>query len=156
MTTKNKDYSGSAVNLCNPYQVREALQILKRRQDTLEKLYEESEDMIPQELKDNIKLVQKTVAEAQTLVHDGIELYGSYQDVEAGIYGVCQRRRSVIYLPDKVKANLPKYAPAVIEEMVNKKAFEGLIKGGLITEEQARDCSEEKETFAYIIETGKE
>ncbi len=46
-----------------------------------------------------------------------------------------------------------KFADAVIEESVNKKALEGLVKGGLVTPQQARDCGVVSMSYAYIVRT---
>ena len=63
-----------------------------------------------------------------------------------------QRRETVTYSPMLVHRLLPEnIGSLVIVESVNVKALEGLIKGQIVTAEQAKACGEVKESFAYII-----
>ena len=150
-TKKNPDYSASAVNLTNDNSVKSVLLYLRNWQCVLNDLKAQSEALIPSELKERIKEAEKNVTTAGQDIRVAIDERGSYQDIEAGQYAVKQRRESTTYLPEKVEDYLANFASAVIEKSVNKKALEGLIKGNLITAEQARMCGVVSMSYAYII-----
>lgn len=150
MTEKrNPDYSASAVNLCNPPELQEAL---KERQSftsyianlkALLETYPEWEEL---------NKAEQRLADHDQYIRQVINQYGSYQDVEQGWYALKQCKKSIIYKPELTQEVLePKLASLVIVESVDSKALDGLVKGGLITPEQQRMCGEIKETFAYII-----
>jgi phosphotransacetylase len=99
------------------------------------------------------KEIQDTIAKLKTDITIVMGNFG-YQDVECGWYALYQRRITDTYSPELVKANLPKQASMLIEETVNKTALEGLIKGKLITQEQANNCidlAKRKEVLVPII-----
>ncbi len=144
---KNPDYTATAVNLRNPPEV---LELLKTRQqimseistlDAVLKAYPEYENMIDR---------QEELSKLETSIRAEIDAHGSYQDAINGIYAVKQLRKTIIFLADKIRQVIPQYAEAVIDG-VNKTKMNGLLKGGLISQEQADKCSEVKEEFAYIV-----
>ncbi len=144
---KNPDYSESAVNLCNP---SELLELLKTRQqimaeistlDAVLRAYPEYENMIAR---------QEELSKLETTIRSEIDVHGSYQDTFNGVYAVKQIRKTVSFLAEKIREVIPHYAEAVIDG-VNKTKMNGLLKGGLITQEQADKCSITKEDYAYII-----
>lgn len=148
MTEKrNTDYSLSAINLVNPNEVRVLLsarheiQSEIRQLDAILKAYPEYEQLQEE---------QHLLTENEQKLREAIDKYGSYQDTVSGSYAVKQIRRTVTFIADMVKRVIPQYAEAVIDG-VNKNKMIGLLKGGLITQEQANQCSEVKEDFAYII-----
>ena len=149
---KNTDYSQSAVMLTNPPQVGELLTKFHKETSALSILSEEIDKAIPQELKDQRDIIEKYHIETATSLRQAIDEFGSFQDVVAGEYAVKQKRESITYRPDLTKKVLEtKLAGLVIVESVDSKALDGLVKGGLVTPQQARECGEVKETFAYII-----
>ncbi len=150
-TKKNTDYSASAVNLCNPPEVKELLERLRVRQSELTAVAEKIEACVPVETRKERDFITGVIGELEKTIRERIDLLGSYQDLVTGEYAVKQRKESITYLPDKIKSVLPKFASAVIEESVNKKALEGLLKGGLVTSEQAKECSIASMSYAYII-----
>lgn len=149
---KNIDYSASAVNLTNSLDVCALLQTLQIEQMTLVSLRKESDDLVPQHLKDFIIKSTKKIEEIEKAIRQAIDLFGSYQDVENGMYAIKQRRESISYKPELVRQYAPsKVASFVLIESVDSKALDALVKAGQLTPEQARQCGEAKESFAYIV-----
>jgi len=150
---KNPDYSATAVKLDNPCEVRELLDRLRNNRAVLEGLTAKAQDCIPKELKDSIANQNQNVAEIEKSIREAIDNFGSYQDVESGLYALKYKRVSKFYNAERFKANYEKLAPAVIVEMVNVKALEGLIKGGLVTEADLdiHNVIERTETYAYLV-----
>lgn len=149
---KNPDYSSSAVSLYNNPKLGDMLAALHALQESDRVQQNLADSYIPEEVKESLKNSQRMIAGVQAAIREAIEQLGSYQDVEAGCYAVKQRRESVIYQPALVRRTLPEtYANMVIVESVDSKKMEGMIKGGFVTQEQAKQCGEGKQTFVYII-----
>ena len=146
---KNPDYTNSAVKLCNPDQVKELLDRLHTLQAEL--IYQK--DNIPPELKKAIEDSEQKIKDTTAAIKGAIEQFGSYQDVEAGVYGVYNRRITKEYHADPFKTKYPQFAEAVIVETVDAKKLQGLIKGGLVGEEELKERGviTESEAFAYYI-----
>ncbi len=144
---KHPDYSASAINLCNPAQVAVLVFTKKEKVNEIERLqtvlcaYPEYEQL---------QALGKEVTELDGKIRSTIDEYGSFQDLDYGAYGVKQSRKTVTFIANAIREIIPQYAEAVIDG-VNKTKMNGLLKGGLITQEQADQCSEVKEDFAYII-----
>jgi hypothetical protein len=101
-----------------------------------------------------VRAIQEATVKLKADIAEKMSDFG-YQDVERGWYALYQRRVTPVYAAELVKVNLPKFAPVIIEEAVNVKALEGLIKGKLITEEDAKKCiGEVKEVLVPIIKAG--
>lgn len=132
--TKPKDYSESAVNLCNPIEVKALLDTLHDAQLKLEEL----EGQRQAELEMEIGKVNKSIADLQANIREAIEKHGSYQDTEAEVYGVKYSRKSKVYHTEPFKEHYPKFVPSVVVETISSKALDGLIKGGLIPEADLR------------------
>ncbi len=150
---RNPDYSASAVKLCNPPEVKELLLAQKNRMVNLSKLQEKIDNYIPPELKAELEQVQHEIEIEDKSLRGYIDTFGSYQDVEAGMYAVKQCKKSANYEAEALKKLYPQFSTAVIVETVNKTAIEGLIKGGLLY--KARLESEGvlviSESFAYVV-----
>jgi hypothetical protein len=145
----NPDYAASAVSLCNPPELLTELAILSDLQKALEA---KQAELATYKIAGEIANLENLINESNKCIRELIEEQGGYQDIEKGFYALQQRRKSFIYSTDLVKANLTKFASAIIEERVNDKALEGLLKGGLITNEQLASCvGETKETLAFIV-----
>ncbi len=152
MTKANADYSSSAVNLTNPPQIGELLAQLHAEQAELAVLQDEMQKSIPQLLKDKAESVNKDITESDKAIRVAIDMFGSYQDTDKGEYAVKQRKESITYKSELARQYLESKAlNMVLIESINTKALEGLVKGGIVTPEQARQCGEVKESFAYII-----
>jgi len=145
---KFKDYSNTAVNLCNPPELKTLLANLAPLK-ALETVLQADIAATPSSIQ--LALLQKEIAESEGKIRIAIDIFGSFQDTEAGVYAIRQRRISVTYVASRVKEFLRSYATAVIEEVVNKSKLEGLRKGGLVTQEDLDRCSDTTESFAYII-----
>ena len=149
---KATDYTNSAENLCNPLTVGNLLNELH-----LEEGYKATlEDKLKErcaKLVNGIAERGATIAELQKQIREAIETHGSYQDIPRGHYAVKYRRISKTYNAEKFAGFFEKFVPAVIIQVVNEAALEGLIKGGLIKEEELENCDViQKETkYAFII-----
>lgn len=149
---KNADYSASAVMLTNPPQVMDLLIKFKKETSSLSVISEAIDKTIPKELKDQRDILEKWHIETANDLRKAIDEFGSYQDTEKGEYAVKQKRESITYQAVSVRCHLPeKLHSLVLIESVDVKALDGLVKGGIVTPEQARQCGEIKETYAYII-----
>ena len=149
-----KDYKDSAVNLCNPPDLKVKLAELAE-QEALLPMYEE-------ELKENssyksLKETEQAISDTQAQIRAMIETLGSYQDLKAGHYALKYRRVSKEYHAEKFAGNpYDQYRPAVIAEGINVQALNGLIKGKLLDEADLKQHGviTEKEGFAVIIKVG--
>lgn len=151
---KNLDYSASAVNLVNPPSVGALLRQLQSQQDNLAILRQQAESYIPPQIKASIAAVELDVDLCRTSIQTAVEEHGSFQDLEAGLYGIKQRRVTVSYDPAEFKRRYPQFGPAVIIEAVDDGKLKGLIKGGLLDMKVllTTKVAQEKESFRFIIE----
>jgi hypothetical protein len=178
---KNPDYTASAVNLYreyqpgddNPHTMPTEIVTQQERLTTLAALTRQLDEAVmrlgetpealalkaaQEALEDTVesreaKELQDAIVKLKADIAITMKDFG-YQDVERGWYALYQKRITDTYSPELVKANLPKQAPLLIEETVNKTAIEGLIKGKLITQEQADSCidlTKRKEVLVPII-----
>lgn len=148
---KQSDYTKTAVNLCNPPEIKTLLTDLSKLKH-LEAAQEAElrKTQLYAELagnKDHITALEHAIRTA-------INAHGSYQDLGTGDYAIKQRRLSITYIPGRIREFLRDYADAVIEEVVNKKKLEGLHKGGLVSQGDLDRCGESTESFAFIIKAG--
>ena len=149
---KNPDYSTSAVNLTNPPQVVDLLAKYHAEEEMLFALSKKADEAVPQDIKDAIASQSKAIIETGKAIRLAIDQLGSYQDVESGWYALKQRRESIAYKPELVRQYAPsKVASFVLVESVDSKAMEAMLKTGQLSLEQARQCGEIKESFAYIV-----
>lgn len=148
-TKAPQDYSKSAINLCNPEQVRQLLTELYARHKDLE----EAKARIPQEIAVEIGTLEERLSDLQKMIREAIDEHGSYQDMENGFYAVKYKRISRVYHAEPFKEHYPKFVPAVIVETINAKALEGIIKGGLIEEADLKmhKVITEDVGYAYIV-----
>ncbi|GAH85494.1 unnamed protein product [marine sediment metagenome] len=133
-TKKAPDYTNSAENLVNPPEVKKLLDMLHLKQETIDRL----RTKIPVQLQNNIAEAEESIQRAKRQLMDAVEEYGSFQDIENNEYAVRYRRMSKSYNVEPFKQFYPKYVSAVVEETINVKALEGLIKGGLISEDNLK------------------
>ena len=162
---KNTDYSASAVKLCNPESIGFLLAQYHAELAAIQTLNDEIQKLIPKELTDKIAEYQKSHSECEVELRKVIEEQGSYQDLEKGWYAVKQRKVSKSYNAEAFEKTYPQYAPAIIIKAVDTTKLNGLLKGGLITEQDLRKrmpafaedtvgndpIMHESESFAYII-----
>ena len=130
---KPKDYTESAVNLCNPPQVEKLLDKLGTEEATLSQLEAELNES-------NGELVSKIAGQTaeitglQLAIREAVEKHGSYQDLEKERYGIKYKRVSKVFHVEPFKEHYEKYVSAVVVETISVKALEGIIKGKLIEE----------------------
>lgn len=147
------DYTNSAVNLNNSPNLKERLDYLRSYKNTLQILQSQAESYIPAKAKEAIKVTSERIETLHQEILTLIETEGSYQDLQNGLYAIKQRKVSKSYDPAMFEASFPMFAPAVIIKAVDEKKLQGLIKGGLINEQDLKTLgvTTEKESFAYII-----
>lgn len=155
MTTESKtkkanpDYSNSAVDLNNPPEVKAELNVfyqLQSEQAEIQVMLEKNELFI------ELQEVSKKLVEQRVKVVEAIDKFGSYQDIENGAYAIKQRKESIDYKPELVRQYAPsRVASFVLIESVDKKAMEAMVKTKQMTPEQARNCGEIQEAYAYIV-----
>jgi len=140
-TKKNPTYQ--AINQTNAPEVKAALDALYLYETELEKIREQIKAAIPEliERGDNLdRAIVAKKAEIKSLIQE----HGSYQDVEAGEYALICERKTPQYNAQAFKYRYMQFAPAVIVDTVNADALKGLIKGGLLSQEdlekQAAGC----------------
>ncbi len=150
---KNTDYSASAVNLTNDYHLSDLTHRLMDNEQKLCALRNKVESLIPDDLKESIRCTEEMIKNFYDDIRLAIGEYGSYQDVEHGVYALKQRKVSVSYDPKQLRFKHPKEAELVIEESVNATKINGLIKGGLLNQADLKleGVTKETESFAYII-----
>ena len=151
-TRKATDYTNSAVNLQNHESYIGMFESLRHWQENKAKLESELKAKNT-ELYGLLEGCDKEIGIIMNDIRLSIDQYGSYQDLEKGWYAVKQRAISKSYDAQAFKDNYIKLAPAVIVETVNEKALQGLIKGGLLTEEELKEkgVTQGSESFRYII-----
>jgi hypothetical protein len=149
-TKRNTDYSQSAINLCNPPEVRTLLDNYVALQSEIDNL-----DLTLRAMPEYEQLTerQQSLASARKEIEQTVEKYGSYQDVDAGRYGLKQRAVTIRYEVGDFENCYPEFVPAVLTKSINVEALKGLLKGGLLGEEGLRRIGviQEKETFRFII-----
>ncbi len=166
-TRANPDYTASAVKLTNPQSVNDLLFRLMIVETALNATRLQMDQVLQEHAIVETALnatrlqAEEAVAKLTWLVRTTIDSDGSYQDAEKGIYGVKQRKVSKEYDAQTFEARYPQFAPAVIIKAVNTAALNGLVKGGLLSEDELRLPSAsagkvitEKESFAFIIKSG--
>ena len=132
---KNTDYSASAINLNNNEIVKAGLYSLRTLRANLQTLTEQANTAIPQALKDQMAETAKLIAEEDATLRKAVEEHGSYQDVEAGEYALKQKCESTAYNAAAFETAFPQFAPAIVVMSIDETKLKGLIKGGLITED---------------------
>lgn len=152
----NPDYSNVALNLCNPDAVLQLLVEKATHESHLEHLKTELKDNpIYQELMATEEYLRERAGE----IREAIEQHGSYQDIDAGVYAVKYAKKSRAYHVEPFKERFPKLVNAVVEEAINVKALAGLVKGGLIKEDEllnplmmdGQPVITETESYAFYI-----
>jgi hypothetical protein len=148
----NKDYSKSAKNLCNPPELEGYLMALRGLNE--EKARYElalSETDLAKQIDFYSKQIDSIKAAIKELVRDS----GSYQDLDAGLYAIQQIKRTVTYMPSKVKEFLPDYKDAIVKEFADGEVIAGLLKAKLIDPKKAELCekvTESEDTFIIKAE----
>ncbi len=150
---KNTDYSNSAVNLNNNDTVRDLIARYISATNNVITTQEIIDEHIPAQLRLELATFQKDVQALYSELTLAIDTHGSYQDLGRGAYGIKQRKVSKSYNPHLFEEYFPEFAPAIIIKAIDTVKLNGLIKGGLVSEDGLKRASilEEKESFAYVI-----
>lgn len=148
--SKNPDYTESAVNLNNSPELKDMLLVLRQKRKDIEGLESVLHETAEWKL---IEELEAAFFELNDQIKKTIDRLGGFQSIDEGLYGLRQRRLSLSYIPKLVRTILPKLAEALIEEVVNKKVMDGMLKGGVVSQEQSEACAERTEVLAYIIRT---
>ena len=151
----NTDYSASAVNLTNPPEVVSAMNEYISFVSYIANLKAQLEAYPEWE---ELKKAEQRLADHNKYIKTLIDEFGSYQNVGKGEYALKQRRVSLSYDVSLFKDAFPQFAPAVIREIVDISKLNGLIKGGLINQDDLTKptpsglkITTETESYAYII-----
>ncbi len=149
---KNMDYSNSAERLTNPESVRLLLLTRLGLNSRVAELQRELE-MQNHDLMASIKILTRDLAANEAEIRNTVLIEGGYQDVDAGLYALRQKRVSYTYDPVNFRKEYPEYAPAIIRETVDTAKLGGLIKGGLLNMAALeRDLvAVPSESFAFIL-----
>ena len=145
-----KNFEASAVNLCNPPEVKALLEKLSTKT-------KEHHDLNDEIMRANVELVEKTagladeIADLRTKIKEAIEEHGSYQSLEDERYGVQYARRSEVYNLDPFKTQFPKFVGLCIRESIDVTALKGQIKGKLITVKELEDAGVLDYTINYAF-----
>jgi len=146
------NYENSAENLCNPPEVGGKLTELHSYQEEIKRL----EDLLTENaIYQSLMGYQKQVADLTAQIKDLVDAQGSYQNLEAGDYAVKYRRMIKSYHVEPFKIHYEKYISAVIEETINVKTLEGMVKGGVINGDDLKHPDvgviTETPTYAFYI-----
>ena len=151
---EKKDYTNSGVNLCNPPEVKLLIDHLHACKVALADINASIADAVPEGLRNAQAKWQKDIAETTAELRLEVEAYGGYQDIESETYALFQTRRTAQY-DALMLAGGPyeKIVPMVIEETVNVNALKGLIKGGIVSQEdlERHNVITYKESQAFIL-----
>lgn len=149
---KNRDYTASAIKLCNPAEVKALL--VRRKQLEEERKEAESALMNVPEFK-TLQAANETYRENYDQLKLLIDQMGSYQDVEAGVYGLTYTRATQNYVVERVRSTLPPEIVKqviVVSESVDRAKLNALVKNDRSLRDKAEECMvTEKVVVVYEI-----
>lgn len=96
-----------------------------------------------------LREMQERVKELKQQIREYIEVWGKAESTDAKAW--MSDRKSISYDLSLIKEQIPQYAPMVIEETVNKKKVDSLIKGKLVTKAQLEPAEIVKVTKAFYL-----
>ena len=146
---KNPDYTASAVSITNPQEIEI---LLGQRRAVSGQVGERRKIAEQTSLYKEIKEGEATLANIDKDLVALIDEKGGYQDTDAGLYALRQRRVSLSYDPEGLRKCIPKWADAVISEVVDPKQVSQLIKSNLIKLAEIEAATIKKETTRVIIQ----
>lgn len=133
---KEVNYENTAVNLCNPDEVRDLLIEKHRLENLIQGCQKELEaDEVYLQMADH----QKALDELGKSIKAAIEEFGSYQELGQA-YAVKYARKTKGYNLEPFKSNFPKFVGLCVRESIDVTALNGQIKGKLITEKELEDA----------------
>jgi len=93
---------------------------------------------------------EEKVKAARAMVEEMVREQGEYKEGDYQAY--FQVRRSYDFPPKLLRQNLPAAMAAIcIQEAVNQKALEGLLKGKLVTQEEYDACKVETKAINVFV-----
>ena len=131
----NPDYTKSAKINNNPDTIK-AYQVFMEKNSALDKINTDIEALIPKEMTTAKAAAQEEVNATYMLLREAIKNKGGYQDVEAGKYALIVEAKHPEYDADRLIQLYPNESAMCIENAVNVKKLQGLIKGGLLIESE--------------------
>jgi len=146
---KNPDYTASAVSITNPQEIEILLGQRRAVSAEVADLRKVVEQFAAYK---NIREGEATLADIDQKLTTLIDEKGGYQDIDIGLYALRQRRIALSYNPERLRECVPKWADALISEVVDTKQVSQLIKSKLITETEIEAATIRKETTRVIIE----
>lgn len=147
---KNPDYTASAISITNPQEIEI---LLGQRRAISAQVGELLNTLERTPTYKDITKGRATLADIDATLTALIDEKGGYQDTDAGLYALRQRRVSLSYNPKRLRECVPKWADGVISEVVDPKQVSQLIKSKLITEKEIEAATIRKETTRIIIES---
>ncbi len=161
MAKEAADYSASGVNLCNPPEVKEAIEALQEWKTRLAARESEVAKLIPEDLTKDRDWAAWQVEDLTKSLRAMIEKHGGYQDIETETYALFQTRKTAEYNTEALQAagdgqggyKYGRFFDLVIEQAINVNALKGQVKGGLIeqSELEVDGVITYKETQAFIL-----
>ena len=101
-----------------------------------------------------LRPIQETVKGLEGQIRKQIEEIGEAESTDAKAW--MADRKSISYNLAAIKEQIPEYASMVIDEVVNKKKVESLVKANLVTEEQIKPAEVVQVTKAFYLRRKKE
>ncbi len=86
-------------------------------------------------------------------IRDAVKEHGNYKDLSTGWEARIEARVSISYDPERFIEVAPDYAQACIVQQVDTTKVKGLLKGGLVTDDQLETATIRKVTEAFICPT---
>lgn len=132
---EKKDYTKSGVNLCNPPEVKELIESYAQAVAASTKADDVVSKCIPDDIYDAQLACQETVDLARNALKIAVEEHGGYQDVDTETYALFLTRRTAQYHAKPFMERYEQAVPMVIESAINVTALKGLVKGGMLSED---------------------
>ncbi|KKL98290.1 hypothetical protein LCGC14_1825910 [marine sediment metagenome] len=155
MAKEAPDYTASGVNLCNPPEVRELLDLYIVAQNQAWAAQEAIEAVIPEDLKEGNSAASVALGDARNALRAAVEEHGGYQDVGTETYALFQVRRTPQYsiVPFLGMKKYEQFVPLVVKNTIDPDALKGQIRGKLLTEAELVEDGviTYKETQAFIL-----
>ncbi len=148
-----KDYTNSAVDISNPPEVKAAIAELQEWKTRLAARDNDIAKLVSEDLAKDREWARWQVEDLTKALRAAIEEHGGYQDIETETYALFQTRKTPEYDAQVFTEKHPMAVQMVIEQAINKDALKGLIKGGILSEQDliGEGVITYKETQAFIL-----
>ena len=132
-TRKNPDYVKTILNQTNSDEVKSALHVFYQLNLDLESAREKLQCRTEYQ---EFIVLQEQIADQTKKIKETIDQYGSYMDVENGVYGLKHTMSKAEYHAQPMLDKFPKEANIAVEQMINVDALKGLIKGKILNQDE--------------------